>query len=256
VRINLGNQLQLCGVYAIINSRTFKLYVGSSTNVQRRIKIHFRDLRFNRHHSIHLQRAYNLEPSMFGCELIEICQLQELRQREQFWIDFYRAASWLNGYNACKKSDSRLDLPHTPKSRAKISAAQKANPSWQRPVLQFDLAGKFIARHRTILEAEVAVSNKRCGVADACNGRITHAKGFQWRYAETVAQPELGITPKPDRKQRGNPVQQYSLDGALIGEYASYREAERQSGIKEGTLRLASKRVSNPYTGGFRWQSI
>jgi len=49
----------VAGVYAITSKSTGKIYVGSSKNIGRRLTVHELDLRFNRHHSVHMQRHYN-----------------------------------------------------------------------------------------------------------------------------------------------------------------------------------------------------
>lgn len=46
-------------VYHITNVMSNKCYIGSTQNYQKRITQHFSCLRNNRHHNIHLQRAFN-----------------------------------------------------------------------------------------------------------------------------------------------------------------------------------------------------
>lgn len=49
----------MAGVYQIFNSKTNKRYIGSSIDVQRRLKEHLRNLKANRHCNQHLQNAWN-----------------------------------------------------------------------------------------------------------------------------------------------------------------------------------------------------
>lgn len=45
------------GIYAIINTKTNKHYIGSAINFEERWKRHFKDLDNGNHHSIKLQRS-------------------------------------------------------------------------------------------------------------------------------------------------------------------------------------------------------
>src|SRR5437016_10547657 len=47
------------GVYAIINQRTQHFYVGSSVDLLKRKREHFRTLKADEHRNLYLQRAYN-----------------------------------------------------------------------------------------------------------------------------------------------------------------------------------------------------
>ncbi|EJQ48276.1 GIY-YIG nuclease [Bacillus wiedmannii] len=49
-----------CGIYLIINKENRKFYIGSSNNFKVRFKTHRNQLNANRHHSKHLQAAWNL----------------------------------------------------------------------------------------------------------------------------------------------------------------------------------------------------
>ena len=49
----------MSGIYLISNSKNGKVYVGSSKNIEKRKKQHFKDLENNTHHSVKLQRSYN-----------------------------------------------------------------------------------------------------------------------------------------------------------------------------------------------------
>lgn len=88
-----------CGVYKIINTVTNKVYVGSSKEIEKRIKSHFSMLKKKKHHSVPLQNSYNVHGlKSFTFEIIEECLEPDLFIREQIWID--ELDSYRNGYNA------------------------------------------------------------------------------------------------------------------------------------------------------------
>jgi len=59
------------GLYAIVHKTKRTAYVGSSNNIARRIKEHKTDLKYNKHHCQHLQRAWN----KYGSDAFEIKQI-------------------------------------------------------------------------------------------------------------------------------------------------------------------------------------
>lgn len=64
--------LPVSGIYAIINRKQNRLYVGSSIDVVKRTRSHLSYLRRNKHHCKHLQNAWNkYGESEFSCVLVE-----------------------------------------------------------------------------------------------------------------------------------------------------------------------------------------
>lgn len=76
----------LSGIYHIANKTDGKYYIGSSKNLHVRKRTHFNYLRKNKHHNIHLQRAFNKQKeSDFEFIVIEFCD--NLKDREQAILD-------------------------------------------------------------------------------------------------------------------------------------------------------------------------
>ena len=88
------------GVYKITNIITNKFYIGSSNNIQERIKTHFRELKNNRHLNKHLQSSYNkYGKDNFIVDILEECQ--DIIAREQYYIDI---SNWNMLYNKTRKA--------------------------------------------------------------------------------------------------------------------------------------------------------
>lgn len=91
---------KVSGIYSITNIQNGKLYVGSSNNIERRWKEHKSMLNCNKHHSTHLQNAWNkYGETNFLFEIIEECNTNILLEREQYYIDLYASADDYFGYN-------------------------------------------------------------------------------------------------------------------------------------------------------------
>jgi group I intron endonuclease len=110
------------GIYAITNTATNSMYIGSAVNISRRWRVHKHHLEKGTHHSKHLQNSYVKHTSaMFSYEIIEFVEdKNNLLKREQVWLDFFKPA-----YNKRKIADSCLGLKRSDEAKAKMSAAQK-----------------------------------------------------------------------------------------------------------------------------------
>ena len=94
------------GIYKITNKINGKIYIGSSVDLKRRINEHFWELKNNRHPNIHLQYAYNkYGRNNFEVEVIEYCNKNIVREREQYYIDKYLPYLQSVGYNISNNSN-------------------------------------------------------------------------------------------------------------------------------------------------------
>ena len=79
------------GIYVIRNLINNKLYIGSATTIKSRWRCHKNMLTLNKHHSQHLQSAYNkYGKENFSYEIIEHCTLNKLKIREQLWLNIFK----------------------------------------------------------------------------------------------------------------------------------------------------------------------
>jgi group I intron endonuclease len=95
-------------IYKIINLINNKFYVGSTNNHYERFRVHRNRLRGNKHHSKHLQAAWNKygEASFVFHVIEEIADASLLRAAEDVWL-----SAWVGKeqcYNTSKYSDSPM----------------------------------------------------------------------------------------------------------------------------------------------------
>ena len=96
----------ISGVYKIQNKIDLKLYIGSSKDIYYRWENHIKLLKRNKHHSPHLQFAWNkYGEENFEFSIIERCSQDELINLEQKYIDKYESYKDKNGYNIMSKAD-------------------------------------------------------------------------------------------------------------------------------------------------------
>lgn len=94
-------------IYKITNDVNDKVYIGKTLlSIDKRLSEHKQDSCRDQKQTRPLYRAMN----KYGCdkfhiELVEECPIDNLSEREIFWIDFYN--SYKNGYNATIGGDGK-----------------------------------------------------------------------------------------------------------------------------------------------------
>lgn len=95
--------MTITGVYKITQRSTGKVYVGSSVDIEKRIKSHFSMLTKNKHYNAKLQEAYNTgESDDFKYEVLTECTIKEMMLCENFWITELNAVD--SGFNLMRFS--------------------------------------------------------------------------------------------------------------------------------------------------------
>lgn len=75
------------GIYYIENLINNKKYIGQSNNIKDRWRRHISELNKNKHHNDYLQKSWNkYGENNFMFEIIEYCSIENLDDREQYWI--------------------------------------------------------------------------------------------------------------------------------------------------------------------------
>lgn len=99
--------MKISGVYQILNTKTGKMYIGSATNIFKRLKWHKYTLYKNKHHSILLQRAWNkYGDNCFIFNILEETNIDDLLKIEQLWLDASKCYIPKFGYNIYKIAGS------------------------------------------------------------------------------------------------------------------------------------------------------
>jgi len=150
--------MRACGIYAIENIISGRVYVGSSTNVKRRWSEHQSLLQNSKHHSIRLQRSWAKHgASAFVFRLLESAPLERLTEREQHWMTELSAADLKLGFNVLPNAGTPKGRTFSPETIAKMSASQRGR------VLSVETRAKIGAKSigRTLTDAQKAVISKR-----------------------------------------------------------------------------------------------
>ncbi len=90
----------MTGIYLIKNLINNKVYVGQSVNIKDRWGSHKRKLNKNCHSNLHLQSSWNkYGEDNFEFKVLEECDLNNINEREIYYIKKYNSANYEKGYN-------------------------------------------------------------------------------------------------------------------------------------------------------------
>jgi group I intron endonuclease len=113
------------GIYTIKSLHNEMVYVGSSSNVHKRWAEHRSYLKADKHPNRYLQNTYNKHG--YGCfewEVVESCKVQELLERETYWIS--TLDSYKNGYNLIETPiQGNRGFKHTEETKKIMSEKKK-----------------------------------------------------------------------------------------------------------------------------------
>lgn len=123
----------MIGVYKITNLINSKFYIGSSVNIEQRWFKHKALLRHNKHENPKLQNAWNkYSEENFLFEVLEECEIDNVRDREQFYLNTLLFAKDFDAKINTKFDDLGYNLTTsaygnylTPESIKKISETLK-----------------------------------------------------------------------------------------------------------------------------------
>ena len=108
-------------VYLLLCGTNNKPYIGSTRDFELRKKEHQRRLRRGAHENRKLQRAWRkYGEEVFEFSILETCGEGVRLDREQYWIDYYKAASRCGGYNILPLARSSLGRKCTSVTKAKL----------------------------------------------------------------------------------------------------------------------------------------
>ena len=224
-----------CGIYKITNKITGKTYVGQSIHIEQRWKEHLQGKGSKQLHKDILELG--IENFIF--EILELCEKENLLEKEKFWVAFYN--SYNDGYNENEGGDNSIQA---------ILATRKE-------IHCYDLNGKYITSYVSVAEAErqTKVPNSNISKAARGDGRAK-AGEYQWSYEKLECLPPYKrtcIIKNPRTVSNARKVKQFTLNGEFIAEYDSIKQASEQTNTNYSSLGMACNKKRKT-AGGFIWR--
>lgn len=276
------------GIYKISNIITGDCYIGKAKDVFIRMGQHKSLLRSNNHRyrngdlSI-LQKAWNkYGEDSFKFETIERCPVDELNEREQYWIAYYQCncSKTRRGYNATDGGEGAYGNSNV-KGRIQVN-----NGKIQKMIAPEDLEYYIsIGFKRGILSSTIEKMNKNKPDMSGENhwnyglntpeevkekmrksqkARYENEKGYWYgksfsdEHKEKIRKAGLGrINSDETRKKisdgRKKPIVQLTKNYEYVGEFDSGTDAELATGVNRSHISQCCKKQRKT-AGGFIWR--
>jgi len=222
----------------MINNDNGKLYVGSATDLQHRFVIHRIALQEGRHGNIYLQRAFKCNPEAFEFFVIEKCQKQDLIQKEQFWMDFYKVADSKMGYNIAPRASSCAGVKRRPEYVDRVRASLrliKRSDEFKRKISEAN-KGKKRPPRTEAYRKRMSESKKGIPAPPGTRGKA---------LATMISRGTMNATKKP--------VIQINSEGVEVGRFESAKAAAIEMGVNNDSVANAC-RGNRKTCKGFVWK--
>lgn len=211
--------LLMIGIYKI-TSPSNKVYIGQSTNIEKRWKGYSTNKKKIKEQTklFNSFRKYGVDNHKF--EIIEECTKDKLNDKEVYWIEFYNSVN--AGLNVSKgghyfwevnkgKKHSEATIgkmkewwaenakPRSLETIQKITQTKKQNPrnttpeliekyrqtsTLKKPIYQFLINGDFVREFESINDASRSLGIRNDGISACLRGLQKSSGGFIWKYKE------------------------------------------------------------------------
>lgn len=240
------------GIYMIKNLSNNKVYIGQSTDINRRWKDHKIKLKNNIHYNEHLQKSYNRygENSFRYLILCETSK-EKLNELESYYIQKYQSYNSKYGYNQTLGGDSNIIF-----NDRTIKKMRSSHEYEFVPILQYSLNKKLLAKFNSLSEAGRSVNGTPSGVRNCANkfslniGRSKTYKGYIWIYEYDINKFEQTDIDTYLSTETSFPVNKYDYpSGKFICSYNSVLDAANNNNVSVDVISMCVREVQKQSNG-------
>lgn len=260
------------GIYKISNIITGDCYIGKSKDMAVRMGQHKSLLRSNKHKYRNedlslLQKAWNkYGEDAFKFEIIDFCTVDELNDREMYWIDYYQCncSKTRHGYNTTDGGDGACGNSNVKgKIRVHNGEIQKViNPDdfeyYQSIGFERGILPSTIEKIKQNRFDNSGVNSyfygKHLRGADSPNYGKHLSEEHRMKISESgKGRKRAEGTGKKISDGRKKPIVQLTKDGDFVNEFNSGLDAEIETGISRSHISQCCRDLRKT-AGGFIWR--
>lgn len=274
--------VKFSGVYCIKNTINEKIYIGSAVNFYQRYLQHKHTLLNNKHNK-RLQNFVN----KYGIDclymnIIEICDVSLLLEKEQYWIDKFQSYEKELGFNICPIAGSSLGATMPDSHKEKSKERMKGNTymlgkhhSDDIKAMLSEISKKSWEENRdNRTETNQKIANKRKGIPQwednphPLLGKEHPAKGKKRskEFCELMRKQKLenngmrGVKLSNERKEQikkqvRKPVALIDKSGNILRTFISQKEATDELDLPKGAVARVCK-GEYKQTKGYRFKYL
>jgi group I intron endonuclease len=222
-------------IYIIQNKINNRMYIGKTNNFDKRIYRHLYELRNNKHHCIHLQRAWNKygEENFTYFEALNNLTEEQVKEYEEYLIDKYYGFL----YNVSKQSSGGDLISYHPnldqiKEKHSVNGTKWWESKSEKEKEEF--AEKFKGENNAMFgkthsqEARLKISKVQKGRKMSEEQRLTVSKNQRKRFSDPKEREKVS---ERNRKRYQNPEERIKTSEANKKRYSDPTEREKMSAI-------------------------
>lgn len=222
---------ELSCVYILLFEKDY-YYIGSTKDLQERLKKHTNTLSRNGHDNPFMQNVFNADHFIVDIRILEV------DPENRLIFEDYLIQKCFPDEKCCNINDSAFRPPVCTKE-----------------IHQYSIEGDYIQSWNSVTEAAKHIKCSGSQLSDVANGNNQSAKGFRWSYVKQDKLPEI----KYSDFSYGifdNWICQYTLDGHFVQKHKNIKEASKATGSTYITGILVCFDNFEHIIRGFRWQRI
>ena len=256
----------ISGIYKITNIINGKVYIGQAMNLWSRISSgYLYTLPKGKCPNKLLQRAWDKDGGeFFYIEIVEICDIEHLTEKEQYWINKTQCFNNKFGYNVREIADSNRGICPSEETRKKIGESSKLRRGWKhtqdvkdflsemrsKPIIQLDLDGNFIKEWKNSIFAANELNNSPSNIRNCANGYSASACGYIWIYKDQYNKETFNVLTYENRNKTKRRVVQLDLNNNYIKTFRTITEASRSTKANNIWMCCNGKQHTS---GNFKW---
>lgn len=267
----MAYSLKICGVYIITSLIDSKYYIGRSHHCIERFCKHKSMLRKNKHCNQHLQSAWNkYGENNFTFDVLDESEIEILPSLEHWWCNMLNVHDRKFGYNVdptspfgkirnsaetrekirikntgfktSEETKQKLRIYNLGKKKSHETVDKLRNNKKNIRIDMYDKYGNFIQTYKSIREAERETNIQ--SIRMCLLGKHNLLKGMIFKHhGDILSDDEIKYRNENSLDATKVPVIGYYLDGTIVGEFDSFYQASKATGLDSYKISLCCRKI-------------